>query len=201
MMRILHGKKIQPKSMIGIVFGMVGIFLLIGQDEIVSSENQIIGIVMGFACIVSWSYASIFVSKAKLPKNFFISSGYQMILGGLTLMIASLAVGEEWTPPSAWKDLTLVAILLLIIFGSILAFTAFNYLLKFISTEKVTTSTYVNPVVALFLGNYFLDEKVSTQSMIATAMLFLGVYFINSNRQKETQEMTLPHVQKNKYNS
>jgi len=140
MMWILHGKKIQLKSIIGIVFGL------------------------------------------ELPKNFFISAGYQMLFGGLILLIASLAVGEDWVHPADWKDLTLISIVLLIVFGSIVAFTAFNYLLKHISTEKVATSTYVNPVVALFLGSYFLDEKVTSQSIIATAILFLGVYFINSSR-------------------
>ena len=182
MMWILHGKKIQLTSMIGILFGLVGIFLLIGQDEIVNSENQVMGIAMGFTCILSWSYGSIFVSKAELPKNFFISAGYQMLFGGLILLVASLIVGENWIAPSDWKSLTLISIALLIVFGSIVAFTAFNYLLKYISTEKVATSTYVNPVVALFLGNYFLDEQVSTQSIIATAILFLGVYFINSSK-------------------
>lgn len=182
MMWMLYGKKIQLKSIIGIVFGLVGIFLLIGQDEIISSENQLIGIAMGFTCILSWSYGSIFVSKAQLPKNFFISAGYQMLLGGLILLIASVAVGEDWVHPADWKNLTLISIVLLIVFGSIVAFTAFNYLLKHISTEKVATSTYVNPVVALFLGSYFLDEKVTSQSIIATGILFLGVYFINSSR-------------------
>jgi drug/metabolite transporter (DMT)-like permease len=189
MMWVLHGKKIQLKSIIGIVFGLIGIFLLIGQDEIVSSENQLMGIAMGFTCILSWSYGSIFVSKAQLPKNFFISAGYQMLFGGIILLIASLVVGEDWIHPSEWKEVTLISIALLIVFGSIVAFTAFNYLLKFISTEKVATSTYVNPVVALFLGNYFLDEKVSTQSIIATGILFLGVYFINSNKRSKNNNI------------
>jgi drug/metabolite transporter (DMT)-like permease len=189
MMWLLYGKKIQLKSIIGIVFGLVGIFLLIGQEEIIRSENQIIGIAMGFTCILSWSYGSVFVSRAQLPKNFFISAGYQMLFGGLILLIASLIVGEDWVYPSQWKDATLISIVLLVIFGSIVAFTAFNYLLKFVSTEKVATSTYVNPVVALFLGSYFLDEKVSTQSMVATAILFLGVYFINSNKKSKSSNI------------
>lgn len=182
LMWILDGKRIQFRSMIGVGLGLIGIYLLIGQKEILSSENQVIGILMAFSCILSWSYASIFVSKAELPKNFFISAGYQMLFGGATLFISSLLFGEQWTYPSQWKETTHISMVLLIIFGSIVAFTAFNYLLKFISTEKVSTSTYVNPIVALFLGSYFLDEKVSTQSIIATVILFAGVYFINSKR-------------------
>lgn len=184
MMWILDGKKIQLQSMIGVGLGLIGIYLLIGQNEILTGENQILGILMSFSCILSWSYASIFVSKADLPKNFFISAGYQMLFGGSTLFISSLLLGEQWVDPFEWKDTTYISMILLIIFGSIVAFTAFNYLLKFVSTEKVSTSTYVNPIVALFLGSYFLDEKVSTQSIIATVILFTGVYFINSKRKK-----------------
>lgn len=182
MLWILEGKKIKLQSLIGVGFGLVGIYLLIGQKEILTGENQILGILMSFSCILSWSYASIFVSKADLPKNFFISAGYQMLFGGITLFIASLVLGEQWVSPINWKETTHISIALLIVFGSIVAFTAFNYLLKFISAEKVSTSTYINPIVALFLGAYFLDEKISTQSMIATGILFIGVYFINSKR-------------------
>ena len=182
MMRFMYGKKIQLSSLIGVALGLVGIYLLVSQKEIVNSEYAVIGIIMSFTCILSWSYASIFVSKAQLPKNFFISAGYQMFIGGLILLVSSIALGEEWKSPSLWKDDTLLSIGLLIIFGSIVAFTAFNYLLKFVSTEKVATSTYVNPVIALFLGNYILDEHISTQSIIATMILFTGVYFINSKK-------------------
>jgi drug/metabolite transporter (DMT)-like permease len=72
--------------------------------------------------------------------------------------------------------------ILLIVFGSIVAFTAFNYLLKVVSTEKVSTSAYVNPVIALLLGWYILDEHISFQSIIAAIILLTGVYFINSKK-------------------
>ena len=74
--------------------------------------------------------------------------------------------------------------LILIVFGGIFAFTAFNYLLKVVSPEKVSTSAYVNPVIALFMGWYFLDEVLSTQSVIASIVLLTGVYFITSRKRK-----------------
>ena len=67
--------------------------------------------------------------------------------------------------------------LILIVFGGIFAFTAFNYLLKVVSPEKVSTSAYVNPVIALFMGWYFLDEVLSTQSVIASVVLLTGCLF------------------------
>ena len=68
------------------------------------------------------------------------------------------------------------------ILGSIVAFTAFNYLLKVVSTEKVSTSAYVNPVIALLLGWYVLDEHISVQSLVAAFILLTGVYFINTKK-------------------
>jgi drug/metabolite transporter (DMT)-like permease len=72
--------------------------------------------------------------------------------------------------------------ILLIVFGSIVAFTSFNYLLQMVSPEKVATSTYVNPIIALLLGWYFLNEQITSQSIIAAAVLLTGVYFINTKK-------------------
>ena len=72
--------------------------------------------------------------------------------------------------------------LLLIVLGSIVAFTSFNYLLKVVSPEKVATSTYVNPIIALILGWYFLNEHITTQSIFAAVILLTGVYFINTSK-------------------
>jgi drug/metabolite transporter (DMT)-like permease len=74
--------------------------------------------------------------------------------------------------------------LLLIVLGGIVAFTAFNYLLKTVSPDKVATSAYVNPVIALFMGWYFLNENLTRQSMIASAILLTGVYFITSRKRR-----------------
>ena len=72
--------------------------------------------------------------------------------------------------------------LLLVVFGSIVAFTSFNYLLKIVSPEKVATSTYVNPIVALILGWFILNERITMQSCIAAMILLTGVYFINTKK-------------------
>ncbi|MCL5128026.1 EamA family transporter [Algibacter sp. L4_22] len=182
LMRILQGKKISAMSYIGVALGFIGIFLLVSQKQIISKDGQILGMIMIFVCMISWAYASIFVGKANLPKNFFVNTGYQMLSGGVMLAIASVCFGEEWTSPTTWSTPVLWSMLMLIIFGSIIAFTAFNYLLKEVSPEKVSTSTYVNPVIALFLGWFVLDENLTTQSIIAAVILLTGVYFINSKR-------------------
>lgn len=180
LMRILQGKKIKLMSLIGVGLGILGITLLVTQQQIVTQEGSIVGMIMIFACMLSWAFGSLFVGKAEFPKNFFVNTGYQMFTGGITLAIASLAFGEAWLAPNKWSMQVQWSMVLLIIFGSIVAFTSFNYLLKSVSPDKVATSTYVNPLIALFLGWYFLDEEITSQSLIAAAVLLTGVYFINT---------------------
>lgn len=182
LMRIFEGKKIQLMSYIGVVLGMIGIYLLVGQDELITNSQTVIGMLMIFACMLSWGYGSLFVAKADLPKNFFINTGYQMFTGGIMLIIVSFLFGEEWVPLASWSLNVQLSIAALIVFGSIAAFTSFNYLLRVVSPEKVATSTYVNPIIALFLGWYFLEEEITTQSIIAAGVLLTGVYFINTKR-------------------
>ena len=182
LMRIIYGTKIKQMSIIGIFLGFVGIYLLVGQKEILEQDNSILGMIMIFLCMISWALGSLFVAKADLPKNFFVNTGYQMITGGFTLLIFSLLINEKWIWPNEWELKTQYSVIFLILFASIIAFTSFNYLLKVVSPEKVATSTYVNPIVALFLGWYFLNEKITNQSLIASIILLTGVYFINSKK-------------------
>lgn len=182
LMRILQGKKISLMSYIGVFLGFIGIFLLVSQKEIISQEGQVLGMVTIFICMISWAYASIFVGKADLPSNHFVNTGYQMLSGGIMLCIVSLCLNEPWSLPSSWTNEVQWSMFGLILFGSIIAFTAFNYLLKTVSPEKVATSTYVNPIIALILGWWVLNEHISLQSIIAAVILLTGVYFINSKR-------------------
>jgi len=189
MMRLWYGKRIQWKSIVGVAFGIVGMYLLVSQESITAQEGSLLGMIMIFTCIISWSIGSLFVAKAELPPNFFIATGYQMFFGGIMLLISSVVFGEQWSSPADWSLLVILCIVGLILFGSIAAFTSFNYLLKKVSTEKVATSAYVNPVIAVFLGWYVLDENLSLQAIIAAAILLLGVYFINSAKATKTSEI------------
>lgn len=183
MMWALQGKKIKPMSLVGVVLGMLGIYLLVSQKQLLQQENAIIGVLMIFAAMIAWAYGSLFVGKAEFPKNFFVNTGYQMLTGGILLALMSVAFNETWSSPISWSPDVQWVMVLLVIFGSIAAFTSFNYLLKRVSPEKVATNTYVNPLVAMFLGWYFLNEQITLQSLIAAAILLTGVYFINTTRE------------------
>lgn len=182
MMLLLQGKKIESMSVIGVILGVIGIYLLVSQKELIGNEMTLIGVFMIFLCMISWAYGSLFVAKADLPKNYFVNTGYQMLTGGVMLVIVSFVLGEKWIAPSLWSEAVLLSMFLLVVFGSIVAFTSFNYLLKVVSPEKVATSTYVNPVIAMMLGWYFLDEQITTQSIVAAGILLTGVYFINTTK-------------------
>ncbi|MGD1947064.1 MAG: EamA family transporter [Croceivirga sp.] len=182
MMRILQGKKIQPMSLLGVFLGMLGIYLLVSQKDILEQENAVVGMLMIFAAMLSWAYGSLFVTKADLPKNYFVNTGYQMFTGGIMLFVLSLIFQEKWSSPMVWSTNAQWSMVLLVILGSIVAFTSFNFLLKVVSPEKVATNTYVNPIVAMFLGWYFLEEQISGQSIMAAIILLTGVYFINTKK-------------------
>jgi len=187
MIWVLNNKAPQRMSIIGTILGMIGMYLLVNQSALINSRQQVIGILVCFLCLLFWGYASLFVARADLPKNHFLNAGIQMGVGGLFLMIISfifedisLSVFTEGT------TLSYFCMFYLVVFGSIIAFTSFNYLLQHVSPEKVATNTYINPIVALFLGWHFRDELITTQSIIATVILFTGVYFINTEKYKKS---------------
>jgi drug/metabolite transporter (DMT)-like permease len=184
LLRLIDRKPFQKKSLIGVALGMIGMYLLVSQVELRTSEGSLLGVFMILTCVLSWSYGSVFVSKADLPKSFMVSTGYQMLAASFILFIVSISLNEQWSSPLTWSTNVQISMLILIVFGGIFAFTAFNYLLKVVSPEKVSTSAYVNPVIALFMGWYFLNEVLSTQSVIASVVLLTGVYFITSRKRK-----------------
>lgn len=182
MMYFIEGKKIKPMSMIGVLLGIIGIYLLVSQKELISQEGMAVGMITIFMCMLSWAFGSLYVAKADFPKNYFINTGYQMLTGGVMLFISSMIFGETWTSPVEWTQSVQISMVLLIVFGSIIAFTAFNFLLRVVSPEKVATSTYVNPIIAMYLGWYLLNEQITQQSIIAAIVLLTGVYFINTKK-------------------
>lgn len=184
LLRLIDRKPFQKKSIIGVILGMFGMYLLVSQKELITSEGTLLGVFMILTCVLSWSYGSVFVSKADLPKSFMVTTGYQMLVAGFVLFLASLSFNEVWLSPLYWSTNVQISMILLIVFGGIVAFTAFNYLLKNVSTEKVSTSAYVNPVIALFMGWYFLEETLTIQSIVASCILLTGVYFITSRKRK-----------------
>ena len=179
---VLERKKISMRSLFGVFLGILGIYLLTSEEGIVRTDDYIKGVFVIFIAILTWAYGSIFVAKSELPRNHFINSGVQMLFAGVFLMLASLLFGEDWSAIARMSVKAKFSLLYLVLFGSIVAFTAFNYLLKKVSTEKVTTNTYVNPVVALFMGWAFLAEPITPRALLASFVLLVGVFVINTRK-------------------
>jgi drug/metabolite transporter (DMT)-like permease len=173
------------KAFLGAGISIVGMGLLIGQPQMVAGPNEIKALLAVLFSICVWALGMTLNPRLDMGKNNFRSTAMQMLIGGALAMSYSLLVGE-------WNGWSVEAISLksifslsyLIVFGAIGAFSALNFLMKTVSPEKAATGTYVNPVVAMFLGAMLNDEAVSIQSVIAGAILITGVYFINSSRSK-----------------
>lgn len=184
MMRIIDKVKIKPKVLIGCALGIVGMYLLVAQKNLVSGPDQWKGLIAIASCLFTWGYASLYVRHVPLPKSHLLNSGVQMFFASLCLFVLSLLFREAKTDWFGLTGLTYFSMVYLIILGSIAAFTAFNFLLQHVAPDKVATSTYINPLVAIFLGWYFRDEFVSGQTVLAGLILLAGVYFINTNKAK-----------------
>lgn len=188
MMRVLEKVSISPKALIGCALGVIGMYLLVSQKNLVSGPNQWKGMLAMISCLFTWGYASLYVRHVSLPQSHFVNSGVQMFFASLCLFVLSFVFQENRV---AWFDLngiTYFSIIYLIILGSIAAFTAFNFLLQHVAPDKVATSTYINPLVAILLGWYFRNELISQQTLVAAAILLAGVYFINTNKTEIKEE-------------
>lgn len=183
MMWSMNGTRPVGKTLFGIGLGVAGMAMLVTQDKFMSDGQILIGIAVVLLCVLSWGYASVKISKIALPESKALGAGMQMILGGAMLFAVGIFAGElpafDWgkiTERGAWSWLYLV------VFGSVVAFSAFNYLLLKVSPDKVSTNTYVNPVIALLLGWGLNGEALTQQSLLAAALLLVGVVLINTRR-------------------
>ena len=166
----------------GIFIGILGMYLLISQDTVIASSKDWFGLIAIFASMLAWGVGSIFVSQATLPKSQFLNSGIQMLVGGFATLILSFIFQEKGIPPSEYVSITWIGIAFLVLFGSVAAFTAFNYLLKQVSPEKVATNTYVNPIIAMILGAVFREEIITNQSILAACIMLCGVFVVNTTK-------------------
>ncbi|MEM8907919.1 MAG: EamA family transporter, partial [Bacteroidota bacterium] len=170
---------------LGLGLGIIGVLFLVGQPQFHTNIEWLLGVLAIFGAIWAWGYVSIWMGTADLPPVLIESAGLQMLSGGLLLLTMGGLHGE-WAMLSLSLPSTkaLLSLLYLIGFGSILAFTSFNYLVKHVSPTLIATSAYVNPIVALFLGWWLNDEIISTQSFLAASLLLTGVVFITWKRRR-----------------
>lgn len=194
MMWAMKGKKPNAQTLTGTALGILGMIFLVGQDQFVSDVRSRIGIAAIFLAILSWSFASIKITELDLPKSKLIRASLQMVAGGFVLVVFSVLSGEAST--FSMESLSAKGFwswMYLVVFGSILAFSAFNYLLIKSTPEKVASANYVNPIIAMLLGWGLNDEVITSQSLLAAALMLTGVVFINTRIRWRKFAVESPH--------
>jgi drug/metabolite transporter (DMT)-like permease len=135
---------------------------------------------------LSWAVGSIYGLKGKSPKSSALTAGMQMLAGSVSLMVVGLLRGEHQTFNIADVSSTSIfALFYLIIFGSLIGFTAYSWLLKNAQPAMVSTYAYVNPVVAVILGWSIAGESLTAQMLIGAFIIVASVVLITAKERKD----------------
>jgi drug/metabolite transporter (DMT)-like permease len=174
---------------LGLLLGFIGVYLLVGEQLFAGAgagQNQLWGVGMVLAAAFSWAAGSIYGLRSPGPKSAVLASGLQMLAGGAMLVLLGSLTGE-------WHELHFGQITMaswlgfgyLVVFGSLVAFTAYSWLLKHAPPARVATYAYVNPVVAVLLGWMLAGESLTQQMLVGAVVIVGSVVLITTQQKKE----------------
>ncbi|MCY7377348.1 MAG: EamA family transporter [Pyrinomonadaceae bacterium] len=183
----LKGARPNWKVALGLAIGFLGVWLLIGgQTANAADANagsmQLLGTFAVIFSAMAWAIGSIYGIRSPVPKSSILTAGMQMFSGGLVLLLVSLMAGEfskfnvAEVSRNSWLGLAY-----LIIFGSLIGYTAYSWLLKNAPPERVATYAYVNPIIAVFLGWLIAGETFTTQMLVGAGVIVGSVVLITSH--------------------
>lgn len=180
---VFLGKRLPKVAVAGIVAGLIGTAVLLRPGAIgaVDPRHMLLVLVSPLA----WSIGSLYATRGPLPKRPLVATGMEMLCGGALLIVAGLATGEAAAvhvgkiSVASWLSL-----LYLVVFGSLVAFSAYVWLLNKVPTTAVATYAYVNPLVAVLLGWAVLGERITGQTLLAGALIIVAVALILSRPPK-----------------
>jgi len=184
--KIVYREKLKKFTVLGVITGTVGFVILIFPSltaqfvEIDSSSMKLefVGIFALVIAAISWSVGSLYSSKADLPTNVLLSTGMMLFVGGIFLIVLSIAIGElQNFHVSAISMPSMTSLLYLITVGSA-GWAGFFWVLRNTSASLANTFAYVSPVVAVILGWAILSEAITPQIIIATVIIMTGVVLI-----------------------
>lgn len=186
----LRTQRLTLRLSAALLIGLGGVAVLVSRS--LSHGGPSIDGLGAMALIVaamSWSIASVVALMQPLPASKFMSSGAQMLVGGVMLVFASLALGEfRDFHPAAVSAGAWFALFYLIVAGSIMAFTAYVWLLHHDSPTRVGTYAYVNPVVAVLVGYFLGGETLGPQTILGALFVLVSVVMITTiSAEKATQ--------------
>jgi len=176
------GERVELRRGIGMLIGFIGVALLVtphGAGKAFDARFVIGALVIQGGCI-AWQYGTVRGKYALASMPPLMSSALQMLFGGVVVSMAGLLLGE--LPHFHVTPKTLGALAYLAIFGSVLAYTSYVYAARHLRTTTLSLYAYVNPLVAVILGWFFLREQLTWVSIAAMVIILTGVALVQSSR-------------------
>ena len=167
--------------MAGLFWGLCGVGLLMSSTEVgARSREGLLGGLVVLGASVSWATGSIYARKAALPRSPFLATAMQMVVGGLVLALVAAIAGEGGQLHlSAFSMKSILALVYLIVFGALIAFTAYIWLLGVSTPARVSTYAYVNPAVAVLLGWLLANERLDARAALAVLIILSAVALVS----------------------
>ncbi|MCB5185157.1 drug/metabolite exporter YedA [Methylobacillus gramineus] len=160
------------REWLGVMIGTIGVVVLNLGTEMQASP---VGAIVLLLAAASWAFGSIWGKHLSMPKGM-MASASQMLCGGLVLLFMSLFSGEQW--PQQVTQTSFYALIYLVVFGSLVAYSAYLYLFKTVRPALATSYAFVNPVVAMMLGALLANEVIGRAEYVALAIIVLGVLLV-----------------------
>ncbi len=168
-----------PLTFVGLIIGFAGVALVFYENAFHEQpEGYIYGIIYGLIAMIGWSIGTIFVSRNKYNINPYYAMGWQMFLSSFMIFAMARFTNND-IPLSDVTLKTWGAIAYLIIMGSVLAFAAFIYSIKYLPTAIASLYAYINPIIAMIVGSILLDEPFTLNLLFGAVITLVGVYIVN----------------------
>jgi len=178
LLRFIFRERVAVATVLGVLIGFAGVAVLIVPRGIDGSV-AIGGMLLLLLAPLSWSIGTYFSKRVDLPGDYLVSTGAQMLVGGAALLVVGLLVGEAGlVKPETFSMDSLLALAYLIVFGSVIAYTAYTWLLQHAPVSRVATYAFVNPVVAIILGTVLINEEINATMIIGAAMIVVAVAIV-----------------------
>jgi len=173
--------EIRPKTIIGLGLGLLGIGFIFYKDSLtVHGSNYILGVVLSFLAMITWSIGSIIISRTKIKINAYNSIGWQMLMSAFMMGLITLISGD-YVPLNQIPAISWGVIVYMVIGGSVFAFMSFIYSMKHLKSSIASLYAYINPIVAIWVGSLLLDEQMTWNNIVGSMITLLGVYLVNNS--------------------
>ena len=173
--------EITPKTTIGLFLGLLGIGFIFYKDSLtVHGSNYILGVVLSFLAMITWSIGSIIISRTKIKINAYNSIGWQMLMSAFMMGFITLISGD-YVPLNKIPAISWGVIVYMVIGGSVFAFISFIYSMKHLKSSIASLYAYINPIVAIWVGSLLLDEYMTWNNIVGSIITLIGVYLVNKS--------------------